>query len=311
MYRMVDCGTWDDPWFAELEPDAKLLFLYLVTNRRSTSCGAFEITERQMAFETGIPQKRVSEILAAFAPRVRWWSEHRVIWLSNFYKHQSSSDKFKLNAQRMAADFAYEVRIAIYRRYPELQHPNDPLSIEGDAPSIGYPKPIHGLSAVKEEVKGEEIAEGIAVAEETAAADAAPPSPPVQLHPVSDLAKETAEVLVNAPWVNDQASDVAMAVDRSFTLVPDFPSRDAPLLAEQYVRWKGYRKKPPEDWYRAWLNWVKKERQSERKDSTSGNRPHAVNGRSSSDPASQMGGGGDDAYTSGRFGHLVQKAASI
>lgn len=47
-----------------------------------------------------------------------------------------------------------------------------------------------------------------------------------------------------------------------------------------------------------------------RKEPSSGNRPHAVNGQSSSDPASQMGGGGNDSYTSGRFGHIVQRAAS-
>ena len=49
MKRMIDTGTWDDPWFAELDPDAKLLFLYLLTNRRSTAAGVFEITARAMS----------------------------------------------------------------------------------------------------------------------------------------------------------------------------------------------------------------------------------------------------------------------
>lgn len=63
MYRQVDCGTWDDPWFADLHADAKLLFLYLLTNRRSTAAGAFEITTRQMAFETGLEQDRITELM--------------------------------------------------------------------------------------------------------------------------------------------------------------------------------------------------------------------------------------------------------
>jgi hypothetical protein len=30
MYRAIDTEVWDDTWFADLEPDGKLLFLYLL-----------------------------------------------------------------------------------------------------------------------------------------------------------------------------------------------------------------------------------------------------------------------------------------
>lgn len=87
-------------------------------------------------------------------------------------------------------------------------------------------------------------------------------------------AQTTAEVLIQAPWVNDSLDDVAAAVQRSFKRVPDFNIRDGPLLAEQYIRWKGYRKKPPVDWYAAWLNWIKKERNDDRQH-TNGTAPHS------------------------------------
>ena len=86
MYRAIDCNTWDDPWFSELDPSAKLLFLYLITNRRSTPCGAFEITLRAASFETGIPRTQLDDLLKALAPRVVWYPEHNAIWLRNFYK---------------------------------------------------------------------------------------------------------------------------------------------------------------------------------------------------------------------------------
>ncbi|CCF83626.1 hypothetical protein NITHO_2520001 [Nitrolancea hollandica Lb] len=108
---------------------------------------------------------------------------------------------------------------------------------------------------------------------------------------MSDLAKETAEVLISAPWVGDELSDVAAAVDKSFRRVPDFNSRDGPLLAEQYVRWRGYRKKAPVDWYAAWLNWVKKER----------------NGDASGSKATGTPGGHAATGTGARHGH--QRAA--
>lgn len=75
----------------------------------------------------------------------------------------------------------------------------------------------------------------------------------------SGVAAAVADILVAAPFVGDDVVDVERQVKRSFSLVPSFNVRDGPILAEQFVNWKGYRKKPPENWYAAWLNWLKKE----------------------------------------------------
>lgn len=71
---------------------------------------------------------------------------------------------------------------------------------------------------------------------------------------------QTAEILTTAPWVGDELPAVEKAVCRAYGLVPEFNPRDGPFLAEQFVGWRGYRKKPPENWYLAWLKWLKKER---------------------------------------------------
>jgi hypothetical protein len=135
MYRMVDCGTWDDPWFESLEPQGKLFFLYLLTNPRSTSCGAFEITPRKMSFETGIPQEQIETWLASWSPRVQWWPEHQIVFLKNFYRRQSNSEKVRINAAGIVAKFPDQVRKAIYTVYPEFQSPDDTLSIPYPDPS--------------------------------------------------------------------------------------------------------------------------------------------------------------------------------
>lgn len=75
----------------------------------------------------------------------------------------------------------------------------------------------------------------------------------------STEALDTADVLVEAPWIGDEHHDVAAAVERAFSLVRDFNTRDGPYLAEKFIRYRGYQKKPPTDWYRAWLTWLKKE----------------------------------------------------
>ena len=120
MYRAIDCNTWDDPWFSELDPSAKLLFLYLITNRRSTPCGAFEITLRAASFETGIPRTQLDDLLKALAPRVVWYPEHNAIWLRNFYKHQKCNENYRKGAANAAANMPESVRVAIYQTYPEL-----------------------------------------------------------------------------------------------------------------------------------------------------------------------------------------------
>ena len=120
MKRMIDTGTWDDPWFAELEPDAKLVFLYLLTNRRSTAAGAFEITIRAMAFETGLPSQRITAILDTLQSRVQWWPAYQIVWVRKFFKHQAANDNFLKSAQGVVKELPHEVQCAIGVLYPML-----------------------------------------------------------------------------------------------------------------------------------------------------------------------------------------------
>lgn len=129
MYRMVDCATWDDPWFESLHPKGKLFFLYLLTNPRSTSCGAFEITPRKMAFETGLSVEDVEGFLEKWAPKVQWFPEHNIVFLKNFYRRQANSEKVRVNAARIVAGYPIEVQQAIAIEYPELIESPDTLSI--------------------------------------------------------------------------------------------------------------------------------------------------------------------------------------
>ncbi len=80
MYRMVDTGTWDDPWFADLEPDAKLLFLYLLTNYRSRPTH-FTLMLRRMAFDTGLSRERVEQCLDALGDGVFFGHETQTVVL--------------------------------------------------------------------------------------------------------------------------------------------------------------------------------------------------------------------------------------
>lgn len=158
MYRMVDCGTWDDPWFAELEPNAKLLFLYLLTNHRSTPAGCFEIGIRQMAFETGIAADCVSALLSGFGDRVTWWPDVQVVWVKNFYRRQMGerdNPKFREGARRVLAKFPVVVRETVCKEYPDLRASND-TPVEGYTRGSHTPMPSSPVPVPVEEPVNEE-----------------------------------------------------------------------------------------------------------------------------------------------------------
>lgn len=55
--RMVDPKFWSDPWVRKLNPLDRYLFLYLLTNERSSWCGVYELDLGMMAFESGIDER--------------------------------------------------------------------------------------------------------------------------------------------------------------------------------------------------------------------------------------------------------------
>lgn len=147
MYRQIDTGTWDDPWFAELEPDAKLVFLYMLTNRRSTAAGVFEITIRAMAFETGLTPKRVGEVLELISSRVRWWPEYQTIWVRNFLRHQAPSPNLFKSAWNEMLDAPGVIRDEVGETYPLLTDENPPPEKKEDIQTLmeGYAKGSQGV----------------------------------------------------------------------------------------------------------------------------------------------------------------------
>jgi hypothetical protein len=170
MYRTIDTCIWDDPWVSELEPLDKLLFVYLMTNRRSTPCGAFEITLKQISFETGLSQEQARRMLPKMAPKVMWWGEHQIVWVRNFYKHQranSNATTFAAAAAKKLQDFPPAVRRVVIDEYPELTTEGDDLNTVGDTlpPPTSLPIPtVGGKETVTVTVK-----ETVAEAEEVRA----------------------------------------------------------------------------------------------------------------------------------------------
>lgn len=69
--RMVSTKFWSDPWVVdELNPLDRYLFLYLLTNEKTNIIGAYELSLRTMANETGIDREELSRMIGRLDSRV-------------------------------------------------------------------------------------------------------------------------------------------------------------------------------------------------------------------------------------------------
>ena len=62
-YRPVYTKIWKDRDFLKAGKDAKLLFLYFITNESITNSGIYEIPIKTISVETGIPCSTVEQLL--------------------------------------------------------------------------------------------------------------------------------------------------------------------------------------------------------------------------------------------------------
>jgi len=104
-YRFVHTRMWSqDDWFATLDAEHKLFWVYLFTNPVASVCGMYQLSLRLAAFETGISQQRCHELLADFvkAGKVSW--DGKVIWVHKMRALQATASP-KVQA-RIAKDLA-------------------------------------------------------------------------------------------------------------------------------------------------------------------------------------------------------------
>lgn len=91
--RYINTRFWDDGYVASLDPIEKLLFIYLLTNPLTEISGAYEIPLKRVALDTGIDRDMVQKILNRFTDEDKIIYRDGWIFITNFIKHQSDSEK--------------------------------------------------------------------------------------------------------------------------------------------------------------------------------------------------------------------------
>ena len=64
-YRTIRMDFWNDPYVEGMEPQDKLLYVYLFSSPHTNNLGVLTVSRRKIAFETGLTEEGVAAGLAA------------------------------------------------------------------------------------------------------------------------------------------------------------------------------------------------------------------------------------------------------
>lgn len=132
LYRNVQISFWTDSKIDnDFTPDDRYFLLYLFTNPHTNLCGCYEISTRQMGYETGLTNDKVKNLLERITNihRVALYDrESREILILNWHKYNwNNSPKF-LTALRKEIE---QVKCDDFRQYlTDILNGEDTVSIQ-------------------------------------------------------------------------------------------------------------------------------------------------------------------------------------
>lgn len=119
--RYINTNFWKDSYIVDLQTDEKLLFLYLLTNHMTNIAGIYELSVREMAFDTDIDKSRIQEILNKFIKDGKIEYINGWVALNNWIKHQSQNPKVVTGIHRIVENLPTWLR-------EHLLEPDNPQS---------------------------------------------------------------------------------------------------------------------------------------------------------------------------------------
>ncbi len=87
--RMIDTSFWNDTYIEGLKSQAKLLFMYLISNPHTTSCGIYSISLQRITYDTSLTKSFVKKQLKQFESdgKVIYNEKYSQIMMINWVKY--------------------------------------------------------------------------------------------------------------------------------------------------------------------------------------------------------------------------------
>jgi uncharacterized phage protein (TIGR02220 family) len=78
---------------SSLDTDKKLFYIYLLTNERTKQCGVYEITVRQMSFDTGFSIDKINKLIKYFivTGKIKYNTKTSELGVGNWLKYNNST----------------------------------------------------------------------------------------------------------------------------------------------------------------------------------------------------------------------------
>lgn len=95
IYRQIQTLFWQDGFVAELTPEERYFYCYLLTNPRTTQCGISEVNIRIMEAETGYNRETIEKLIKRFEEygKILYCKETREIIILNWIKYNFINSK--------------------------------------------------------------------------------------------------------------------------------------------------------------------------------------------------------------------------
>lgn len=97
-YRAIHTTFWNDPFIESLSIEERYLYIYFMTNSKTTQCGCYEISLKFMQYESNVKQEEIETFLKKMEKenKIIYNKENQEILIKNWLKHNSfSSPKIK------------------------------------------------------------------------------------------------------------------------------------------------------------------------------------------------------------------------
>ena len=141
--RGFQTELWTDPFIQSLSPEAKLLFIYLWTNKHCNQAGLYEISLKTMAFDTGLSIEALPSLLSQLEPKVSWSMEQNLVWVKHFLKRQCKSQSFLIAASKCLLSIKNNNLVKEFIQY-NLKFNLDLLPLCGHEGGTVLPPSYHG-----------------------------------------------------------------------------------------------------------------------------------------------------------------------
>jgi hypothetical protein len=85
-HRFTNTEKWQDTWFSDLSPTAKLVFMFLCEN--CDNAGVYEINKKFMLFLTGLTEEQLKNSITELSKSYLLSKDKKSVWLKGYLKHQ-------------------------------------------------------------------------------------------------------------------------------------------------------------------------------------------------------------------------------